>query len=150
MAEKKYILKLTEEERQELTRITRKGNSAVWKIKRGEALLKSDQGTHGPAWTDARIAEAYGVTTRSIESWRKQVVEEGPLSLLERKPRLTPPTPPKLDGEAEARLTTLACSRAPAGHARWTLRLLARRLVVLEIVDEISHETVRQALKKTR
>jgi len=149
MAEKKYILKLTEEERQELMRVTRKGKSAVWKMKRAEALLKSDQGPQGPAWTDALIAEAYGVTTRSIESWRKQAVEEGPLSLLERKPRLTPPTPPKLDGEAEARLTVLACSRAPAGHARWTLRLLARRLVELEIVEEISHETVRQALKKT-
>lgn len=149
MSEKKYILKLTEEEHQELTRITRKGNSAVWKLKRAEALLKSDRGPHGSAWTDARIAEAYGVTTRSVESWRKQAVEEGPLSLLERKPRLTPPTPPKLDGEGEARLTALACSRAPAGHARWTLRLLARRLVELEIVEEISHETVRQALKKT-
>jgi hypothetical protein len=91
MAEKKYILKLTGEERQELTRITRKGKSAVWKMKRAEALLKSDQGPQGPAWTDARIAEAYGVTTRSIESWRKQAVEEVPLSLLERKPRLTPP-----------------------------------------------------------
>jgi hypothetical protein len=83
-----------------------------------------------------------------VESWRQQAVESGPLSLLERKPRLAPAVTPVLDGEQQARLTTLACSQPPAGHARWTLRLLAERLVELEVVESIAHETVRRALKK--
>jgi len=94
------------------------------------------------------VAAAYACTTRTLESWRKQAVEAGPLSLLQRKPRLTPPVPPKLDGEQQARLTALACSQAPPGYARWTLRLLAERLVELEVVETIAHETVRRALKK--
>ena len=84
-----------------------------------------------------------------MESWRKQAVERGPLSLLARKERVTPAIPCQLDGEKEARLVALACSQAPEGHTRWTLHLLADRLVELQIVDSISHETVRQALKKT-
>jgi hypothetical protein len=83
-----------------------------------------------------------------MESWRKRAVEEGPLSLLERKPESSPRVTPKLQGEQEAALTQLACSAAPPGRARWTLRLLAARLVELEIVESISHETVRRALKK--
>jgi hypothetical protein len=94
------------------------------------------------------VAEAYGCTTPSLESWRKQAVEAGPLSLLQRRPRRQPPVPPKLDGEQEARLTALACSQPPTGYARWTLRLLAERLVELEVVGSIAHETVRRALKK--
>ncbi len=146
---KKYVLKLTTEERAELDQLVKKGKAAVWKIQRAQALLKCDQSAAGPGWKDAEIAEAYGCTTRSLESWRKQAVEQGPLSLLERKPRLTPPNPPKFDGAQEARLTALACSKAPKGYARWTLRLLAERLVELEIVDSVSHETVRRAMKKT-
>jgi hypothetical protein len=83
-----------------------------------------------------------------VENWRKQAVERGPLSLLERKARETPPTPPKLDGEKQAQLVKLACSQPPTGRARWSLRLLAGRLVELQVVDTISHETVRQNLKK--
>jgi transposase-like protein len=147
---KKYVLKLTDEERTELDRLVRKGKVAGWKLQRAQALLKCDQGPDGPAWTDGRIAEAYGVTTRSLESWRKQAVERGPLSLLERKPRLRPAVAPKLDGEREARLTALACSQPPKGRGRWSLRLLAGRLVELEVVAAISHETVRRALKKAR
>lgn len=146
---KKYVLKLTTAERAELEQLVKKGKAAVWKIQRTQALLKCDQSAAGPAWKDEEIAEAYGCTTRSLESWRKQAVEQGPLSLLERKPRLTPPNPLKFDGEKEARLTALACSKAPKGYARWTLRLLAERLVELEIVDSVSHETVRRAMKKT-
>lgn len=145
---KKYVLKLTPEERSELDRLVRKGKGAGWKVQRAQALLKCDQGPDGPAWTDATIAEAYGVTTRSLESWRKQAVERGPLSLLERKPRPRPAVAPKLDGQGEARLTALACSRPPKGRGRWSLRLLAERLVELEVVEAISHETVRRALKK--
>jgi hypothetical protein len=145
---KKYVLKLTLEERAELDQLVKKAKTAAWKVQRAQALLKCDQSSEGPAWKDEDVAEAYGCTTRSLESWRKQAVEEGPLSLLERKPRLTPPNPPKFDGEKEARLTALACSKPPKGFARWTLRLLAERLVELEIVDTVSHETVRRAMKK--
>lgn len=144
---KKYVLKLTAEERGVLDEVVNKGKTAAWKRQRAQALLKCDQGPEGPAWTDARIAEAYGCTTRSLESWRKQAVEQGPLSLLERKPRL--PITGKLDGAKTARLVALACSQPPKGYARWTLRLLAARFVELKVVDSISHGTVRRALKKT-
>jgi hypothetical protein len=146
---KKYVLKLTGEERAELVQVVKKANTAAWKIQRAQALFLCDQGPDGLGWKDEDIAQAHGCTTRSLESWRKQAVEEGPLSLLQRKPRLTPPRTPKFDGEKEARLTALACSKPPKGVARWTLRLLAERLVELEIVDTVSHETVRQAMKKT-
>ena len=147
---KKYVLKLTAEERAELDRVVRKGRVAGWKVQRAQALLQCDQGPDGPAWADEPIAAAYGLTTRSLESWRKQAVERGPLALLERKPRVRPAVTPKLDGEKQARLTALACSKAPDGQARWSLRLLAERLVELELVESISHETVRRAMKKTR
>jgi len=145
---KKYVLKLTAEERTELEQLLKKGKAAGWKLQRAQALLQCDQGLQGPAWTDELAAAAYGCSTRSLESWRQQAVESGPLSLLVRKPRLTPAVTPVLDGEQQARLTALACSQPPAGHARWTLRLLAERLVELEVVEAICHETVRRALKK--
>lgn len=145
---KKYVLKLTTEEREELGGVVRKGKAAGWKIQRAQALLKCDQGRSGPAWPDQRIAEAFGCTTRSVESWRKQAVERGPLSLLERQPRSLL-TRRKLDGEKQARLVALACSKPPKGRARWTLNLLADRLVELQVVDSISYETVRRVLKKT-
>jgi len=145
---KKYVLKLTGEERAELQQVVKRGKAAAWKVQRAQALLKCDQGPGGSGWSDGPIAEAYGCTTRSLESWRKQAVERGPLSLLERKTRETPPRTPKLDGEKEARLTALACSKPPQGRGRWTLRLLGERLVALEVVDSICHETVRRALKK--
>jgi hypothetical protein len=145
---KKYVLKLTEEERAELEQLLKKGKAAGWKLQRARALLLCDQGSQGPSWSDERVAVACGCSTRSLESWRRQAVEAGPLSLLQRRPRATPPVLPKLDGEQQARLTALACSQPPAGYARWTLRLLAERLVELEVVDTVSHETVRRALKK--
>jgi Homeodomain-like domain len=148
MPTKKYVLKLSVEERKELSDLVRVGRAPGWKLVRAQALLKCDQGPAGPGWSDARIAEAFDCTSRSLEAWRKQAVEQGPLSLLERKssnqPRAT-----KLDGEGEARLTALACSQAPPGYSRWSLRLLAEHLVILEVTDRISHETVRQVLKKT-
>lgn len=148
MPTKKYVLKLSPEERKVLSEVVRGGRVPGWKVMRAQALLKCDQGPAAPSWPDARIAEAFGCTSRSLELWRKQAVEQGPLSLLERKsarqPRAT-----KLDGEGEARLTALACSQAPPGHARWTLRLLADHLVILEVTESISHETVRRVLKKT-
>ena len=148
MPSKKYVLKLSSEERSTLAKVVGEPRAARWKVLRARALLKCDQGPSGPAWSDARIAEALECTVNSLENWRKQAVLQGPLSLLEKQPYHRR-TPPKLDGEGEARLTALACSPAPRGHARWTLRLLAEHLVSLEVVDSISHETVRQALKKT-
>ena len=145
---KKYILKLTAEERDDLERLVRRGHVAGWKIQRAQALLHCDQDPEGPAWTDGRIAEAYGLTTRSLESWRKRAVEAGPMALLERKARATPAASLKLDGEKQARLTALACSQPPDGLARWSLRLLAERLVESEVVGAVSHETVRRSLKK--
>jgi len=145
---KKYVLKLTAEERTELEQLVKKGQAAGWKLQRAQALLQCDQGPQGPGWTDALAAAAYGCSTRSLEAWRQQAVEAGPLSLLQRKPRRTPPVTPKRDGEQQARLTALACSQPPAGYARWTLRLLAERLVELEVVEAIAHETVRRALKE--
>jgi hypothetical protein len=148
MPAKKYVLKLTIEERSEFEAIVKKGKAAGWKIQRAQALLMCDQGPAGPAWIDEQIAEAFGCTTRSLENWRKQAVEEGPLSLLERATR-SDKGECLLDGEGEACLVKLACSQAPRGHARWTLRLLADKLVELQVVDAISHETVRRVMKKT-
>ena len=149
----KYVVKLADEERAELEAVARgkkgKLRIAAWKVTRAKAALKMDRGKSGPAWTDRKIAEALDVSERSLTNWKKKAVEEGPLSLLERKPRITPPTPPKVDGRVEAHLTRLACSTPPDGRSRWTLRLLADRLVELELVESVSHETVRRALKKT-
>ena len=148
----KYVLKLSEEEREKLSRIAKgtRGKQAIasWKVVRAKTLLKCDQGEFGPAWTDERIADALEVTERSIQSWRKKAVLEGPDAVLVRKLRVTPPVPPKVDGRIEAHITKLACSTPPAGRNRWTLRLLADQVVELEIVDSLSHETVRQTLKK--
>ena len=149
----KYVLKLSEEERETLSRIAKgiRGKQAIaaWKVVRAKTLLKCDQGEFGPAWTDQRIADALDVTERSVQNWRKKAVLEGPEAALVRKPRVTPPVPPKVDGRVEAHITKLACSTPPDSRNRWTLRLLADKVVELKIVDSLSHETVRQTLKKT-
>lgn len=149
MPAKIYILKLRSDERKELEHVVKSGKSAGWKIQRAQALLKCDQGSAGPGWIDDQIAQAFGCTRRSVENWRKQAVEEGPLSLLERKAR-SDQGQTKLDGEGEAKLIKLACSKAPVGFARWSLRMLAGKLVELEVVDSISHESVRSVMKKTK
>ena len=145
----KYRVKLTVDERHELEQLIRYGRAAGWKLRRAHALLKFDEGECGPSWSDAKIAEAFEVTTRSLEHWRKQSVERGPLSLLDRKKR-DGSKQRKLDGMGEAALVKLACSTPPQGRSRWSLRLLADQLVTLEIVDSIGYECVRQTLKKTR
>jgi hypothetical protein len=147
---KKYVVQLSSEERDTLQQVAKKRKSAAWKVQRAQAMLLCDAGPDGPGWPDTRVAEKCRCTTRSMESWRKRAVEEGPLSLLERKPPDSPRFPRKLDGAGEAHLLQLACSPTPVGEGRWTLRLLADRLVELKIVDAISHETVRRTLKKTR
>jgi hypothetical protein len=147
-ATSKYRVKLTGDERHTLEQLVRAGRAAGWKLRRAQALLKCDEGVAGPAWPDERIAEAFDVTTRSLENWRRQATERGPLSLLERQPQDRSMFR-KLDGAGEARLVRLACSTPPAGYSRWSLRLLADQLVALEVVDAIGHECVRQTLKKT-
>lgn len=144
----KHRVKLTADEREELEQLVRRG-AAGWKLKRARALLKCDEGEGRPGWADARIAEALDVTTRSLENWRKQAVERGPLSLLVRKAQ-DRSMRRKLDGVGEAKLVQLACSTPPEGYSRWSLRMLADELVALEVVDSIGHECVRQTLKKTR
>jgi hypothetical protein len=144
----KHRVKLTDDERGELERLIRRG-AAGWKVQRAQALLKCDESDGGPGWPDAKIAEAFGMTARSVENWRKQAVERGPLSLLERKAQ-DRSWQRKLDGVGEAKLVKLACSTPPQGRSRWSLRLLADKMVELEMVDSIGHECVRQTLKKTR
>jgi hypothetical protein len=149
---KVYRIKLTSEERIAFGKVAKgkrgKLNIAKWKVQRATAMLKCDESEEGPAWPDERIAETCGVTTRSLENGRWESFECGPLSLLERKKRLTPPTPPILDGEKEAQLTKLACSTAPEGRSRWTLQLLADKLIELKVVETISDDTVGRVQKK--
>ena len=144
-----YRVELNDQERAQFQQVVNSGRSAGWKIRRAHAALKFDQGPHGPAWSDDRIAEAFGVSIRCLEIWRKKATLEGPLALLERKPHDNSKNR-KLDGAGEARLVQLACSQAPEGHDRWSLRMLADELVALEVVESISHEAVRRTLKKTR
>ncbi len=147
MANKKYHIELSQSERLELDRI-RKSNAALWKRKRAECLLKLDRGEFGPGWIDERVSEAFEVTTRSLENWRKQSAADGPLSLMERKLQTKPRVSRKLDGAGEARVVALACSSAPEGRSRWSLRLLAEKVVELKLVDTISHQTIARVLKK--
>jgi transposase len=145
---KKYIVRLSDEERHQLTELTRKGKAAAYKIRHAHILLKAD--ANGPAWMDERIAESFSVSINTVQGVRQRLVEQGLEAALNRKTQARPSRPPLLDGEGEARLIALRCSAPPAGHARWTLRLLADQAVALDIVEAISHETVRQTLKKMR
>jgi transposase len=145
---KKYIVTLTDDERAELTELARCGKAAAYKITHARVLLKADAAPAGPGWPDERIAEALDVGTATVERLRRRFVEEGLQAALSRKKQLNR-KPPVLDGAAEARLVALACSAPPLGRACWTLRLLADRLVELEVVPAVSYETVRRTLQKT-
>ena len=144
---KKYVVRLKRDEREMLLRMAKAGKGAARKLAHARILLKAD--ADGAGWPDTRISDALEVGVRTIESLRKRFVEEGLESALNRRKQVRPSRMPKLDGDGEARLVALACSEAPDGRKRWTLRMLADRLVVLDVVDSISYETVRQALKKT-
>jgi len=146
---KKYIVTLTEEERVSLEQLVRTGKAAAYKITHARILLKADSSCGGPACTDGQIADALQVGTATVERLRQRFVEEGLDAALCRKKQRRPSRQRTFDGAAEARLVALACSQPPEGRACWTLRLLAEKLVELEVVDSVSHETVRQALKKT-
>ena len=148
MSHKRFLVELEPEERTYLKRLTSSGSPRTLPRRRAQIWLLCDQGPAGPAWTDEQTAEAVGVTAMTVYRARQALVLEGLEAALQRKPR--PPRPPKLDGAAEAELVRLACSTPPPGRARWTLKLLCRELVALEVVDSIAPETVRRTLKKTR
>lgn len=146
---KKYIVTLMEEERRMLQEMLSRGKAAARKLMHARILLKADAAAGGPAWEDLSIAEALEVGRATVERVRKQFVEEGLEAALERrKPRRVYER--KLDGDGEAHLVALACQKPPEGRSRWTLRLLADRMIELEYVNEISYQTVRRTLKKTR
>jgi homeodomain-containing protein len=144
---KRYIVRLSDEERQVCQDVVKKLKGSSQKVRRAQILLKAD--ADGPNWTDARIAEAFNCRVQTIESLRKRLVTEGFEAALNWKVRKSPPPPPLLDGQGEAKLIALRLGKPPAGYGRWTLQLLADELVALEVVDSISIETVRQTLKKT-
>jgi len=144
---KKYIVRLTEEERILLAELVSKGQAPAHKIKHANVLLKVD--ADGPGWSDAQAAEAFSCAPRTVFTVRQRFVEHGLEAALERKQRDRPPRAPILDGEKEAHLIRLANSEPPPGHARWTLRLLAAELVALKVVDAISASTVMRILKKS-
>lgn len=144
---KKYIVRLSDEERGACREIVKRLKGSSEKVKRAQILLKAD--ADGPAWPDAKIAEAFDCRVQTVESLRKRLVTEGFDAAVERKVRATPPTACKLDGEGEAKLIAMRLGKPPAGYGRWSLQLLADELVVLEVVDSICPETVRKTLKKT-
>ncbi len=146
---KKYVVTLTEEERQHLRALVAADKASAKKLAHARILLKADASPGGPNWPDERIAEALEVSTDTVGRVRQRFVEQGVEAALVRKPQARPSRERRLDGRAEARLIALACSPPPPGRAAWTLRLLADKLVELEIVDSVSYETVRRVLKKT-
>jgi transposase len=150
MPQKKYLVTLTAEERDRLTALVSAGKRSALTLTRARILLKADQADGGPAWDDARIADALDCGLRTVERIRRRFVEQGLEPALGRKPQDRPSRPRKLDGAAEARLIALACSAPPEGRKEWTMRLLADQLVELDVVDGVSDETVRRVLKKTR
>jgi Homeodomain-like domain len=144
---KKYIVRLTAMERRTLQEIVRKLNGSSQKVRRAQMLLKSDAA--GLAWTDEQIAAAFDSRTRTVEKLRERFVTEGFEQTLHGKHREQPATEKILNGKQEAQLIAMRLGTPPKGYGNWTLRLLARKLVELEIVPSISHETVRTTLKKT-
>lgn len=144
----RYRIILTEQERKDLKALTRCGKTGAKRFIHARALLLCDTSPEGPAWTVARVAEALGVTSRTIEHLKQRFVEEGLEAALVRKPREKPPRDVVFDGAFEARLIALACSDAPEGYLRWTVRLLADKAVELKFAPSVSHMTVQRVLKK--
>ncbi len=145
--QKKYIVRLSKEERNTLREVVKRLKGGSQKSRRAQVLLKAD--ADGPAWTDSRIAEAFGCRRQTVEMIRQRFVECGFQETLDGKKREHPPTEKLLDGEQEAKIIATRLGPPPKGYANWTLRLLARKVVELEIVDAVSYETVRRTLKKT-
>jgi hypothetical protein len=145
--QKKYIVRLSAAERRVLEEVVRKFKGSSQKVRRAQVLLKAD--ADGPAWTDERIAEAFGCRRQTVECIRQRLVTEGFEATLNGKPREKPPRQPVFNGEQEAQVIALRLGPPPKGFANWSLRLLAEKVVELEIVESVSHETVRRMFKKT-
>jgi transposase len=146
---KKYVVRLSGEERQQLGTLIRTGKGPARRLLKARILLKADVSDAGEGWSDNEIIKALDTSASMIYRVRKQLVEEGFAAVLSRKPRATPAVPRIFDGEKEAKLIALACSKPPKGRARWTLRLLENKVVELGIVDRASDSTIGRALKKT-
>jgi hypothetical protein len=145
--QKKYVVRLSDEERAELEYVVRKLKGTSQKVKRAQVLLKAN--ADGPNWTDRRISEAFGCRVQTVEKIRQRLVERGFRETLDGAKPDKPPRAKLLDGDQEARVIAMRLGSPPKGYANWTLRLLARKVVELELVDSISRETVRRTLKKT-
>ena len=145
---KKYTVRLSDEERSACQAVVKKLKASSEKVRRAQMLLKAD--VDGPGWPDTKIAEAFDCGVQAVETLRKRLVLDGFDAALERKRRATPPTPRKLDGTGEAKLIAMRLGKPPAGYGRWSLQLLADEMVVLEVVDSISPETVRKTLTQLR
>ena len=144
---KKYIVRLTNTERETLRQVVGKFKGSSQRVRRAQVLLKAD--ADGPGWTDAKIAEAFGCRTKTVENIRERLVTKGFEVTFDGEPRPKPPRAKLLDGEQEAKVIAMRLGSPPPGFANWTLRLLAEQVVALEIVESISYETVRRTLKKT-
>lgn len=145
--EKKYIVRLSDKERKSLLEIVKKLKGSSQKVRRANVLLKAD--ADGPSWTDKQIADAFFCRVKTVENLRKRLVVDGFEVTLNGKQRETPPRSKRLDGKQEAQVIALRLGDPPKGFANWSLRLLAEKVVELQIVDSISYETVRRTLKKT-
>jgi hypothetical protein len=146
---KKYVVRLSADERERLERMIAKGRNGAQYQRKARILLKADVSDAGEGWSDSRIAEALSTNVTAVHLVRKQLVEEGFEAVFTRKKRALPPVSPIFDGEKEAKLIALACSKPPEGYARWSLRLLESKVVELEIVDAASDSTIGRVLKKT-
>jgi hypothetical protein len=144
---KKYIVRLSHEERKHLQEIIKKLKGTSQKVRRAQILLKAD--ADGPSWTDRQIAEAFCCRKETVEQLRQRCVLDGFTQAVDGKKRVNPPTPKLLNGKQEANIMATRLGSPPPGYANWNLRLLARKVVELEIVESVSHETIRQTLKKT-
>jgi len=149
VANKKFVVKLTSEERKRLKELISKGKSAAKLVLKARILLKADRSDEGEGWIDEKICEAFDTNIAMVTRVRSKLVNEGLDAVLTRKKRKTPPIQPIFDGERQAQLIALACSKPPPGYARWTLRLLAEKVVEREIVATAHFNTVGRALKKT-
>lgn len=145
--QKKYVVRLTDEERCELTEVVRKLKGTSQKVRRAQVLLRAD--ADGPNWTDQQIADAFSCRTKTVENIRQRLVERGFRETLDGGKPAQPPVPKLLDGKQEAQVIALRLGPPPKGYATWSLRLLARQVVELQLVDSVSHETIRRTLKKT-
>ena len=145
--QEKYIVRLSKKERETLVEVIQRLKASSQSVRRAQILLKAD--TRGPGWTDARIAEAFDCRIQTVENLRKRLVTEGFSIALHGKPRETPSRKKCLDGKQEAKVIAMRLENPPKGYASWSLRLLADRVVELGLVESISHETIRQTLKKT-